>query len=64
MLGLERETRIELATPAARRAVLCLGSICSTTELVPYSVSDTKTGRDLIQWSPPRRYNRRYQERD
>ena len=34
-VGLERETRVELATPAALRAVLCLGSRCSATELLP-----------------------------
>ncbi len=27
MVNLERKTRVELATPAALRAVLCLGSI-------------------------------------
>ena len=41
MLGLERETRVELTTPAALRAVLCLGStgwarhVSSLVDLLP-----------------------------
>ena len=58
MFRLERETRVELATPAALRAILCLGSRCSTTELLSMSKS---TSRGMPAFSngglpdPPRR---------
>ena len=44
MLNLERETRFELATPAALRAVLCLGSIGLTLIVNPL---DSRSAGDL-----------------
>ena len=43
-MNLERETRVELATPAALRAVLCLGSIGLTLIVNPL---DSESAGDL-----------------